>query len=860
MATTTDTAIFELKFKDDSGKTFDAWDKRLEDLEGNFKKTFKNIGKTLGNVDFSGFGGVFGVVSKTITSTLIPGINLLKNAFSALVIPLKTTANLIKEGFIKGLETMQDVLVSSVKNFSKFEDSFVVAQRTIGRTRERTKEWFDTLADGIRTLSAVELKGGVASKTLADIASIGGTLGIKTKKDLEAFTETIAKMTVATDLTAEAAARALPKLLNAWDLPIAANIEGLGSVINQLGNDFNATQSEIVDSMLRMQQASSAFKLTIDQAAALSATMIDAGLRTRLSATAMSNVMRELTADHTKFAEVLSINSAQLKQAILSNDPTDALRLVFEAFQKITTATPDGKIKASQALKELGFTGQGVSETFLAMAKNMGTLDEALKTASEEMINQESLSKEYDIAMQTLTNAWQAFQNILIAITEFIGKPLSEALARLLNDKITPILIKLFEWITTNESLKKSWEGLITEIETEIGEIIDNFELWRKSLIGNEDVLKSIESIWISLGSIFDSIVLKIGSFGAAISSAGKKLSPIESAILRIDQALAMFLFNLETQGPWEAFKELALTAWEAIKNAAKTAWDFIKTEFNAAVSDADENTKKWIARFKNLPQTFDDMIVDVKTFIAVVKLLADEWSGVITVLRTAAKIVKELTFDARRDDPVMQRLQNIDKENQKIKQSTKEVTQAVGDMKDAYNSANDDITIHSVLPDIDTWTKKVTQSIGIMNNAVDQTQQAYSSVGRTASQMTNVNLEGITKRIEEVQSYLQHGASFGTAQSLTQASRELATLGGNQFQAQIAAYQAQKKVQPIQPASVNSQTITSTPYVQQPVGSSRMQPMTLQANILLDDMVIGKVAQRFTQEQKTQAGRITIG
>jgi len=862
-----ETLIFEFKIKDDASKGFDTWEKRLKSISkivAKFAKDFKvidkavlafskaaarhsgdmakiwiqNFGKigTEGikaftkltseslksvNTLIKGAGALFKGFVGTITGGIIPGLQLFGKAISALLSPIKAVAKALSTLFIKASEEIGEFVSNTVRAFSTFEDALIVARRTMGLTADATTE----LGEDLQNLSVSVLKGGVASSELARIAGIAGTLGIKARDDVLAFTEVIAKMSVATNLTAQAAAQALPKLLKAWDLPIAANIKGLGSVINQLGNDFNVTQSEIVDSMTRMMQASSGFKLTIDQAAALSATMIDAGLRTRVSATAMSRVMDNLKTDHTKFAEVLSINSAVLKQAILSNDPTEALNMVFLAFQKIAEA-PEGVIRSAQALKDLGFTGQGVKETFLAMAKNLDTFDIALKNASDEIIRQTSLDKEFDVAMTTLTKSWQAFKNVLDAISQVIGKPLAEALARILNRDLTPLLTQFFTWLTTSEKLQVFYQRFIQILEEGFSQTVLEVSEFIKGLTKSEDLMTGIQKIALSF------------------------MTFLEQGFKSLNERLGLFFFDLATAGPWEAFKKLALSAWETIKTAARNVWEFISNQIDKALQGADESTKKWVKRFQELPETLESLISDVKIFITFVKELRDEWSGVIKILKVAAKIIKALTFDARTDDPVLQGLQRIDEENKKIRNSTRAAGQEVEKLHDEYNKMGEDVTGNSVLPDIDTWTKLTTSSIGVMTQAVNTTKTAFDKVAA-------VNLDAINQQIASVHSFLKEGSTFATAQSITQASRLSQQLGGQQFQAQIAARRAQTT--PI-PDTTAQQRVSRKSNATEGGFQTPAQPMTLEANLILDDMVIGKVAKRLTDEQNTQAERITTG
>lgn len=154
--------------------------------------------------------------------------------------------------------------------FIKFEDALYSLRKTANLT---AAEMLDVGA----AVTDLSVRVPIAADELAKIAAIAGQLGIRGRENILSFTETIAKMATATELTADDAAKALAKIRQAFGLPID-RIEYLGSVINELENTTAATSREIVAAMERIGAAGKMLGFTAEEAAAMSSTLIAAGM------------------------------------------------------------------------------------------------------------------------------------------------------------------------------------------------------------------------------------------------------------------------------------------------------------------------------------------------------------------------------------------------------------------------------------------------------------------------------------------------------------------------------------------------------------------------------------------------------
>ena len=264
----------------------------------------------------------------------------------------------------------------------------------------------------IRELS-VELKG-VKIESLQEIAEGAGQLGIRGVENLKAFTETIAKVAVATDLTTEAATRDFASIANVMHEPIS-NMERMGSVINELSNTTNAYASDISNLTKRISGAGATIKLTTPEIMGLAATMKDLGIETEVGGTAMSQVLQKMLVDTEKFAKVANLDLKTFSETVM-NEPVAALKMLLESMSKMS------KFEAAASLSELGLEGVRVGGVLLKLSGGMGKLEKNLKTANDEWEKATSLQIEYETASKSMfaeaTSVSNAFKIIADELAE----------------------------------------------------------------------------------------------------------------------------------------------------------------------------------------------------------------------------------------------------------------------------------------------------------------------------------------------------------------------------------------------------------------------------------------------------------
>lgn len=297
----------------------------------------------------------------------------------------------------------------------QFEDSFAGIKKTLNFTDSQvttTQQKFKNLALEIRNLAK---ETPISVNELNKIGEIGGQLGISAT-GIGKFVDTISKLTVATTMGAEDAAFAISRLSNITGTA-EQDLDNLASVLVRLGNEFAATESEIINTSLgiatAMEALSSDFTNSAVDALAFATALKAVGVQSQSGATAVqraldtlgkavSNGGRELGL----FAELAGMTETAFKQ-LVSIDPARA----FLAFLKGLEAVGNAGGNTFAVLEELGLSQQRTVRALRAMAFASEDVERALGTANEEFAINTALTTEAEKRYETFTSQLGILRN-----------------------------------------------------------------------------------------------------------------------------------------------------------------------------------------------------------------------------------------------------------------------------------------------------------------------------------------------------------------------------------------------------------------------------------------------------------------
>lgn len=318
--------------------------------------------------------------------------------------------NMVKRAFIGMGIAAAAGIGYAIKSFADLEEGYIeVAKRTgmAGKEMEDFKERLEALAMSM---------SGVSISELQEVAATAGQLGIQGEDNILTFTEAIAMMGVATNLSADEAALAMAKIVNVMGVDIKQT-ERLGSVMNELSNNTTATSSDISDLTRRMGGAGKTIGLTSAEIMALGATLVDTGTRLEVGGTAMSQIMQKMLTNTKGFAEGSGVALEEYTRMI-ETEPIEAVKAL------VSNLAGMQKFKRAEALKSLGLTGVRVAGTLMRLAGGTDILQENLRLANKEWERGTSLQTEYNIASRSMKAQFVRVKDAVMILAASIGEEL----------------------------------------------------------------------------------------------------------------------------------------------------------------------------------------------------------------------------------------------------------------------------------------------------------------------------------------------------------------------------------------------------------------------------------------------------
>ena len=269
-----------------------------------------------------------------------------------------------------------------------------------------------------------------SAESLAGIMEAGGQLGVP-QAQLEKFTRTIADLSVATNLTEEAGASMLAQYANVMRMDLG-NIDRLGSVIVDLGNNTATTEADIVSMAQRLSGAGSILNLTNAQVMGLAATMASLGINAEAGGSAASRVLQRMMRDVRAGGEELKLYaktanmSAEAFASAFGENPLSALVSFIDGLAQVNEAGGD----VYGILEDLNLSDIRITDTLLRLAGGQGLLEKNIKRANAAWEENNALTKEAEQRYNTTESKIQLAKNSINAAGISIGNAFLPVIGR----------------------------------------------------------------------------------------------------------------------------------------------------------------------------------------------------------------------------------------------------------------------------------------------------------------------------------------------------------------------------------------------------------------------------------------------
>ncbi|BET29001.1 hypothetical protein wCauATS_12030 [Wolbachia pipientis] len=273
----------------------------------------------------------------------------------------------------------------------------------------------------------------LSAAELAQIAASGGQLGIK-KEDLFMFTETVAKMSTAFDMSAEQAGDSIAKLSNVYGIDVS-KMEHVGNVINHLSDNTAAKARDMVETLAIVGGTAKQFGLDIEKTSSLANAFISLGKTPEKSATAINALLSKLQTaeeqggDFKAALEQMGITAEEIVQRISENGE-EALLYFFQTLKKM-----DNQERSTILMK---LFGQEYQDDIALLAGSFNKYEDAIKLLANTEKYKSSLQEEFKNRADTTANKLRLLRNAIAEVGMNLGSvmlPTLKSIAEFLQEK-----------------------------------------------------------------------------------------------------------------------------------------------------------------------------------------------------------------------------------------------------------------------------------------------------------------------------------------------------------------------------------------------------------------------------------------
>jgi len=296
----------------------------------------------------------------------------------------------------------------------------------VRKTTQMTADQVGRLSDALTKLDTRTSLTG-----LMEFSSLAGSIGLKTQEDVQGFTEAANMLSVSLPELGSEASRTLMKIADATgDLEKNGNnvretLERVGSTVIALRANSAAAAGPITDFVSRVGAVGAQAGISIDQIAALGATVDALGGRVEMSATALSRMIPAIRNNTFEVAQAIGMTEKQLKSMSGIDQMVAVFKALHDSVKNFDMTTEEGMNAAADAvegmlgrsvsmqdvMKQLNQQGARAGIVFGLLSQNVDTLEKQLGIAGEAYKQNTALMDEYNKMNDTAAAKWERLKN-----------------------------------------------------------------------------------------------------------------------------------------------------------------------------------------------------------------------------------------------------------------------------------------------------------------------------------------------------------------------------------------------------------------------------------------------------------------
>lgn len=349
----------------------------------------------------------------------------------------------------KTLQGLIKTIKDSINSFISFESAFAWVKKTV----EATDYQFDAFN---KTLKEMTTYVPMAYEDLAKIAELGWQMGVPIE-NLAKFTETLAAISVSTNLWLEDAALALSRISAVMWIDYN-DVDRLGSAIVDLWNNFAATESEITTFMEKIAWTANVVWMSAWDVAWISAAITSVWVASEKWWTAVNKLSLAINDAVTKWWKKLKILADitwQTQKEFQELWKADA----WEAFVQVIEWIGAAWQNATRYIEALVWTWTRMKEVVLNIASAGSKLREAIEMGNDAYRTNIALMAEAAKRYGTTESQIQMLNNQLKLNKAALWEELTPLYIKLKTAlvELSKVVLNVVEWYNKLSDAAKTW-------------------------------------------------------------------------------------------------------------------------------------------------------------------------------------------------------------------------------------------------------------------------------------------------------------------------------------------------------------------------------------------------------------------
>ena len=440
-------------------------------------------------------------------------------------------------------------------------DKMGEVRKTTGFTAEQVGRLSDNLT---------KLDTRTPVQNLMEISAAAGQLGLTSLEDVQGFTEAANMMLIALPEMGQEAATEMMKIAIATgevkkiqdqmrkgiiegSSASAVAMEKIGSTIDRLRATTAASAPPIADFVKRVGAVGAQSGITVDQVAALGATVNSLGMGTEMAATVVSRMIPALKNHAFDLAQAIGVAPDTIRNLVDGGKGMEAILMILQHIKE-QNLNADGIDKLlgiggmGEIMKELDQRGARAGIVFAGLSQNVDELRKNLITANDAYVEGTAIQDEYNKMNDTTAAKWERLKNQMEEF--FVGDANQRALGILID-----ALRVVVNWLTGDGGFSVALRSLIVLAATwrlgianmAVG-VVQSFSKIGEAigLVKGKMTALQKSNIWLALAAAVAYVAYKFITYKNAVDKASEALGKAKENIAEAEERFEGYWKKIE--------------------------------------------------------------------------------------------------------------------------------------------------------------------------------------------------------------------------------------------------------------------------------------------------------------------------